>query len=305
LLIFGWNLIKTTMRLAFILLALCIFQNGFVSGQNSTDTTDYVAEKIFVITKNDGTEYIGKILSQDEREVLIETKELGRIVIPKHEIRSITEVKEGELDRSGKYIAEEPFPTRHFITTNGIPLKQGESYMLWNWYGPDFQIGLSDKFSLGFMTTWVASPLAITAKYSMRLGEKVNLGLGAILGTFSWLQADQALMVPFSSLTVGTRRSNISLSTGYGAFFSGGDVGGRLVFSVGAMTALNSKISFVFDSIILPSISVSSDGFMLLLPGFRWHTGIDKAFQFGFGVLAFDDEVVSLPIPMVQWYRKF
>lgn len=74
------------MRLAFILLIFLIVQVPFLSAQNSQDTTDYAAEEIVVITKNDGTEFIGKIVSQDAREVFIDTKELGLVAIPKHEM---------------------------------------------------------------------------------------------------------------------------------------------------------------------------------------------------------------------------
>ena len=46
-----------------------------------------------VVTKHDGTEYIGVIISDDGREVLIETKALGKIYIPKSDIRSIVIVE--------------------------------------------------------------------------------------------------------------------------------------------------------------------------------------------------------------------
>lgn len=177
--------------------------------------------------------------------------------------------------------------------------------MQWNWYGPDFQIGLTDRFSLGFMTTWVGSPLAATAKYGVPLSERLNLAIGGIMGTLSWAQPDQALMVPFVSLTKGTGRSNISLSTGYGAFFGDGSADGRFVLSVGVLAAISNKMSSVFDSFILPPDGIPGESIYILIPGLGWRTGTEKAFQFGFGVFAFDGEIASVPFPMVQWYRKF
>jgi hypothetical protein len=293
------------MRLTFILLAFLLAQVPFLSAQNSTDSTEYVPDKIYVVTKNDGTEFIGKILSQDAREILMETEKLGQVIIPKHEIKSILEVKSGELDRMGRYVAEEVFSTRYFVTTNGLPMKRGDSYMIFNLYGPDFQVGLTDHFSLGFMSTWIGAPFAVTGKYSTSLGKKVHLGIGGILGTMSWAASDQALAVPFVSITQGDSRSNISLSTGYGAFFGDSNASGRFLFSIGGMTSMGNKFSAIFDSVILPEIRDISKSFSFFMPGIRIHTGMDKAFQFGLALVVVDAEIVPIPFPLVQWYRKF
>ena len=53
-------------------------------GQSTIDST-----AIYVVEKNDGSEYVGKIMHSDAREVLIVTPDLGEMVIPKHEIKSI------------------------------------------------------------------------------------------------------------------------------------------------------------------------------------------------------------------------
>lgn len=53
-------------------------QNG---GSDSTKT--------YLVVKNDGTELIGKILSDDGREVLLLTEAMGKIFIPKSDIKSI------------------------------------------------------------------------------------------------------------------------------------------------------------------------------------------------------------------------
>jgi hypothetical protein len=45
-------------------------------------------------------------------------------------------------------------------------------------------------------------------------------------------------------------------------------------------------------------------GFSLLIPGIRWQMDSNKAFQFGFGGIVTDGELVPAPIPMIQWFRK-
>ncbi|MDT8432603.1 MAG: hypothetical protein RQ746_13855, partial [Bacteroidales bacterium] len=55
-----------------------------------------------IVTKNDGTDYVGVILKQDAREILLQTETVGEFIIPKHEIKSIEEFT-GEKYASAKY----------------------------------------------------------------------------------------------------------------------------------------------------------------------------------------------------------
>jgi hypothetical protein len=50
--------------------------------QNAADTAS-VQHKVI---KQNGIAFVGKILSQDAREILMETKEIGLVYIPKHEV---------------------------------------------------------------------------------------------------------------------------------------------------------------------------------------------------------------------------
>jgi len=85
------------------------------------------SNKVYVIIKNDGSEFIGKIISSDMREVIMETQKLGAIAIPKHEIKTMKLLQTGDLGVAGSFIPNEPFATRYFITTNGLPIAKGES----------------------------------------------------------------------------------------------------------------------------------------------------------------------------------
>lgn len=68
------------------------------------DTTRIIMQKdipLSLVVKHDGTEFVGRILSRDQREILIETEEMGRFYIPIHVIRYITELPETDF-RTGK-----------------------------------------------------------------------------------------------------------------------------------------------------------------------------------------------------------
>lgn len=305
------------------------------------------AAQIYVVIKNDGTKFVGEILSRDAREILIRTETIGDVYVPKHEIREIKPV-EGKLLRMKSLVDEELFATRYFITTNGLPIKKGENYMMWNLYGPDFQFGIAENFGVGVMTSWIAIPILANAKYSLRLNDKTSLALGAIAGTGSYALPEFGLLLPFASLTLGNRFNNLTLSSGYGWVFyqestynpfSSTDEKwnfheGRFLISIAGMTKITPKLSLVFDSFIMPrgpykesyewidngtydkdngiwiqnwqkvTTRERTPNVAILLPGLRWQLDADRAFQFGFTGVNFDNEFIPYPIPMVQWFRR-
>jgi hypothetical protein len=333
----------TARNLGLLLLALILCAPQIAKSQepvvNQADTTI-----IHVVIKNDGTQFVGKIISRDSRELLIVTQNLGEIVIPMHEIREIREAKVSEVSTKGEYIPAEVFSTRYFITTNGLPIVKGESYIQWNIYGPDFQFGVSDNFGAGVMTTWFGTPIIGTAKYSIDLPGKASAGVGLLAGTGSWAAPDFGLLLPFGVFTLGDRVNNINVSFGYGGvFYKESDYDpirnrdiesrvsdGRFLFSIAAMVKAGRKLSLVFDSFIVPrggyydyteyvyffnpttgydeyravTRKKRRGGLTLLIPGIRLQTDPNKAFQFGFGGAYVDGELIPTPIPMLQWYRK-
>jgi hypothetical protein len=300
--------------------------------------------QVFVVVKNDGVRFYGTIISQDAREVLIETQELGLVYIPRHEIREIRQVASRELDEKGLYLPGEVFSTRYFISTNGLPVQKGENYVLVNMYGPDFQFGISENLGVGLMTTWMGAPIVATVKYSINLKEDLNLGMGMLLGTGSWALPRFGFALPFGAITYGDRAKNITFSTGYGGiFYQRNNYNyytntynderareGSFLFSLGGMVKAGRVVSFVFDSFLMTAgkertyterhqnynwetetwywieeTYTSKRGAILLIaPGLRFQTRAESAFQIGFAGLIVQGETSAMPFPMLQWYRK-
>ena len=277
----------------------------FFTVNSAVAQTDTTLNKVYVVETYDGGEFVGALVYQDDKEVTIETEDRGRVTIPKYQIKTMKELKGGEFSLGGKYIPESAFASRYFLTTNGIPIEKGDSYILWNLYGPEFQFGVAKNFSVGIMTTWLAVPIIGTAKYSIRLGENASLGIGTLLGTGSWTALSYGGVLPYGSLTFGDKRRNINLSGGYGAIFGNGNLEGRALLSVGGMTQVGKKVSLVFDSFILPRVEGGLAGGALLIPGLRFQGQPDRAFQFGFAGLVVNGNLIPFPIPVVQWFRKF
>ncbi|MEI6022133.1 MAG: hypothetical protein WCR21_13480 [Bacteroidota bacterium] len=259
--------------------------------------------KTYIIKKNDGSEIVARIISQDLREFILETKAMGRFIMPKHEVLLIQEAKPFELNENGEIIPTEIFNTRYFITTNGLPIKKGDSYLLWNLYGPDFQFGLGKNFGMGVTTTWIGCPIIANAKYSISLDENVHIGLGGLLGSGSYLAPNFYLALPFAAITFGNTRVNINFSGGYGYVSNYGSGSGRALASMAAMFKVTKSMSVVFDSFLMPRTQDNS-GLALIIPGLRFQTDKNKAFQFGFAGVSSNSNWLPIPIPMVQWFRS-
>lgn len=177
----------------------------------------------YVITKIDGTEYIGTIINDDGREVLIETSNLGKIYIPKSDIKSMVKIEDDKSVVNGEYSGAGPFTTRYAFTTNALPIVKGENYTMINLFGPEVHFAVSNNINLGVMTTWIGSPLAVVIKYSFKTEEtKVNYSIGTMLGTSGYLNNFQGFGgLHWLNVTLGDRKNNITFSGGYAYVNSG------------------------------------------------------------------------------------
>mgnify|MGYP000506826038 CR=1 FL=1 len=197
----------------YLVLFFALVVTTTVGFSQSSDTT-----KLMRIEKNDGTIYVGTILSDDGREVLINTQSLGKIYIPKADIRSIEEVSPDDVNEEGIYEPEGPFTTRYYFTTNALPLKKGDDYVMLHLYGPEVHFAVGNDFSVGVMTSWWASPFIVALKKSFRTkNEKVNLSLATLIGSSGYLNTFRGYGgLGFGTFTYGSPANNFSFSAGYG-----------------------------------------------------------------------------------------
>lgn len=181
------------------------------------DARTFDLEKIYVITRHNGIEYIGKILEENPREILLATESIGALYIPKIEIQSIIEVKSKKHIVNSEFQPEGPFTTRYSFTNNALPIKKGENYGMINLYGPEMHIAATDHLNIGIMTTWIASPLIGVGKYSLGDGSsKFNASIGTMLGTSGYLNGFKGFGgLHWLTLTFGDRKNNLSFSGGY------------------------------------------------------------------------------------------
>lgn len=214
---------KNTILLLIIIIGFS-FSNLHAQVTPKDSSEEASARSYYLIKKTDGNELFGYVVSDDGREILLITKTIGKIYINKSDIKEITKltnnevaIKEGNSDDEYKDARlTGAYTTRYFFTTNALPIKKGEDYAMINLYGPEVHFAITDNFSLGVMSTWIASPIALAAKYSFNSESKTHFSLGSIFGSSGYLFQGQGYGgLHFATITQGSRKANISFSAGY------------------------------------------------------------------------------------------
>ncbi len=324
-----------------LLAAVPVINDSVTSGLATGTVPDTVntPRKLYQVVKSDKSEYLGYIISDDGREILLETESIGKIYIRKSDVIQINSIEDERLIVRGEVHDAGPFTTRYMFTTNGLPLRKGSNYAILNLHGPEVHFALSNNFSIGIMTSWIASPYVVVFKKTFPnkdLNKDLHFSLGTMFGTSGYLFNGRGFGgLHFGSITKGNTRNNINLSAGYTYFKVGDDINNAHpykhgpVTSVAAIFKVGAKASFVFDSMIgylnatnriyeYGSVSSTYEKsglfFVFLMPAMRFQTKPNSAFQIsiagvsmtpkGYASLDFD-RTVTLPIPMLSWMFKF
>ena len=200
-----------------VLVAFFTLSLNPVLSQSDNEITDSTV----VVTMNDGVVRIGVVISDDGREVLFMDTKIGKIYLSKEKIKSMvpfSQSAESLKPQSNEFTGPEgPFTTRYYFTTNALPIKKGENYAMIHLYGPEVHFAVSDRLSIGVMTTWIASPFVVVGKYSIPTkNEKINLGIGTMLGSSGYLNTFKGWGgMHWGMATFGDRLKNITISAGY------------------------------------------------------------------------------------------
>jgi hypothetical protein len=204
-----------------------------------------------ILTMIDGNTFKGTLLSQNDKEVVLKTENLGTLTIANEKIKSI-KIDDKQQIGPGSALFSNPHPTRYFFASSTIPLKKGEGYfqntmLLLN----GVQVGVTDHFTIG---GGIIVPLAfyINPKLGYKVAENVHLGAGIWAATTVGVGASNALSlgIGYGAVTLGSKEQNITASLGWG-FAKSGPSGGfsdRPAFALSAMTCLSRKIALVTEN---------------------------------------------------------
>ena len=172
----------------------------------------------YVVIKSNNQEFIGKILSDDGREILLMTASIGKVYINKSDIKSMVLISDAKNQIiNGEYRGSGVFTTRYQFSTNAFSILKGENYAKINLGGPEVHFAVSNNFSIGVMSSWIASPVGLALKYTVPTrNEKVNFGVGTIMASSGYIAQGRIWGgLHWGMLTIGDRKNNITFSAGY------------------------------------------------------------------------------------------
>lgn len=281
----------------------------------------------YTFNLKNGSVYTGTIISDDGREMFIQTETIGKLYVTKTDLRSMTKIddkKAAEFEDNfitgGRYLEDGPFTTRYNITTNALPIKKGENYAMTNFHGAEVHFAISDRLNLGVMTTWIASPMAIAAKYSIPTkNPKINFSLGTILMSSGYFANFRGFgHLTFGNVTFGDRINNLTLSGGYFGF--NGPSNNPLTGPIGSIAGsfkVGPKANFIFDSMFgyvqyrdnflnyysNTDVSNFKGTAIMVSPGMRFQSTENFAWQFSLATVAAGD--VAFPAPFLTLFKKF
>ena len=255
---------------------------------------------LVVLSTNSGEEFVGTILSEDAREVSIRLQNGKLLIIPTYTVKSIRKLSSSTLIK-GKPVFANPHPSRYFYTPSAIPMDKGEIYIQ-TLYAVAYQVqfGVTENFSIGATTTIVGTPLALTAKYSIKLDEKNTLAFGGLAGIVGWGTRTN-LGIGFAAFTHGTKESNVTFAGGYAWINEKNNGGGNsAVMSLSGNQRLSRNLSLMGELWYLPEVGVFFGG-----PCFRLYNNKKSSFDLGIWSIAASGTGGTPFIPVVGYTYKF
>lgn len=218
-------------------LVFIIFLFSFIVG--NAQKTQKSDTSTFRITTKDGNEFIGYIIFEGDRQIKLQTSNLGQITIQKKDIESLIKVKQSKLVK-GVYWFDNPQATRYFWAPNGYGLHTGEGYYqnVWIFFN-QVSIGLNENFSIGFgmmplfLFAGSPTPVWITPKFSIPISsDNWALGGGVLAGTVIGASG-AGFGIFYGTTTFGSKDSNVSFGLGYG--YAGGNFASSPTINISAM----------------------------------------------------------------------
>ncbi len=226
------------------LLALLAWQQAF---------TQEAPEKMVIVILYDGSEIVGRILVENDAQLVLESRSLGKLNIPRRAIRQIGYgmIKEGDIWKPNldayRNIAGPG-------TGYGLPAGEGyyQNHML---FFHQFHYGVTDWFSLGAGTEMISlfsgegflPAIALMPKFTLPLEkDKFNLGTGLILLNIPDSEAAVDIGILYLAATYGSPYRNFSFGLGY--TIEDGRASTSPIFSLGGQYRLTRGLALTTEN---------------------------------------------------------
>lgn len=260
------------------------------------------------ITMHTGIQRCGYLINDDGKEITIETKALGKVILLKENVVSIFDATEGTIGSSS---ADADFiersgdpnrtiqPSRYFFAPSAHTLKQNEGYGELSIVAANISYGITDQTMLGMSVSFLGG--GFNFKQSIKLDDKAKISFGGMF-QLSWGNNDSPIMFPFMNLTLGGENDHITFNVGH-LLQSSSEINSPML-NISGTKKISNKLSFISENYYF----VNPEFFpvnLVLSAGMR-HYGQTKNRLTDFAFMIFiEDDGNATPVPWLSYTWPF
>ena len=244
--------------------------------------------KTYQITLNDGSTISGKLVSTNDKEVVIQTGSMGEVRLQKENIRTMTQVSSYNEKESGIWFTN-PNPSKYLIGSSAIPMEKKSGYYQNTWvfvssfgYGITENISISAGFEIVSLLAGGDGPFAffINPKATFKIAENFYAGANILyVNTIRTIDEFGGLGTLNGFATYGNKNNNVTCGLGWG--WANGEFSSKPVITISGMARVSKRIGFVSENWIIPGIGDGGGYYGIFSYGIRFlgeKTSIDLAF---------------------------
>lgn len=203
-----------------LLVVALVYTNKSIAQSDSTKVVKekpwWKKGKQYVLILNDGTEYVGEIVGDNEREILLQTKSMGKIYLPKYQVKSINLV-DSENFSNGEYLNENEHKSYYMAATNALPFKKGEFRLNTAYFGAySGYYCINENIAIGLQTSLVGTPMGIGLKTSFSLGGEDYVGTEMSIASMTYTGSSNILGNVAAKYSRGNSKTNFTVMGGIG-----------------------------------------------------------------------------------------
>ena len=173
----------------------------------------------------DGTSRMGELIELSDSEIVIETRQLGVVRVPKYLVKGMSNLAAREYQQlfqafQGRELALNPQSSRYFFAPSGIQLRQGDGYFQSNIALNSVSLGVTENITIGGLLSFLG------AGGSVKIGKQLSPNTYASFGGIGFMDyygnLDRPVGLVFANMTWGTEDRNITVNIGTGTKIENG-----------------------------------------------------------------------------------
>ncbi|MDP2385847.1 MAG: hypothetical protein Q8M29_05725 [Bacteroidota bacterium] len=204
----------------FLLISFLFITHTFLAQKDSTkagkENIWWKKGKQYVIVTNDGTEYIGEIVGDNDREILIMTKTMGKLYIPKYSVKSVTIIDKSNFE-NGEFLDENRHKNFYMLGTNALPFKKREFRVSHAYFfGFSGTYTINENVAVGIQTSIIGTPMGLVLKTSFPISDKNYVGTDFNIASMTYIESGSYIGNISAKYTHGDEKTNVTIAGGVG-----------------------------------------------------------------------------------------